>query len=60
MRHPNFRFNKEESDKEKDICVKCKKLTQYTKDVDIDLREHYIEGAGQLCDECYDKIYGQN
>lgn len=55
MRHPNFRFNKEES--EKDICVKCKKPTQYTKDTNIDFRKCYVEGAGQLCDECYDKIY---
>jgi hypothetical protein len=42
---------------EKDSCVVCGKETEYTKDTHIDLREYYIEGAGQLCEECYVSIY---
>jgi NMD protein affecting ribosome stability and mRNA decay len=50
--------NKKQSRMEKmDICVNCGKTTDYPIDMMIDLRKTYVEGAGQLCDECYDKIY---
>lgn len=42
---------------EKEKCVLCDKETEYTKDIHIDYRLHYIEGVGQLCSECYDDIY---
>ena len=38
-------------------CVFCGKETPYTINIHIDYREYYVEGAGQLCKECYDKIY---
>lgn len=44
------------SDKERpdeyDNCVACGKKTPYKKTDHIDMRMHYIEGAGQLCEEC--------
>ena len=40
---------------EYDKCVLCGKDTPYTYDVHIDYRYGYVEGAGQLCRECYDK-----
>jgi len=43
--------------KEKDKCVACDKDTPYSKDVNIDLRTCYVEGAGQLCENCWDDIY---
>lgn len=44
---------------EKDKCVGgCSRETEYDKNTHIDFRLHYIEGAGQLCAECYVKIYG--
>ncbi len=43
---------------DKDKCVNCKKETLYSKETHIDFRLGYIEGAGQLCLECYEKIYG--
>lgn len=33
-------------------CVMCNKPSKYTKDIPIDKRDCYIQGAGQLCDEC--------
>ena len=42
---------------EMDLCVSCGKETEYPKNAHIDYRFHYVEGAGQLCKECYDKIY---
>ncbi len=38
---------------EKDKCVKCGEITMYEKNVHIDRRMGYIEGAGQLCNECF-------
>ena len=41
----------------KDKCISCKKDTQYDEITHIDMRYYYIEGAGQLCPDCYNKIY---
>jgi hypothetical protein len=41
----------------KEQCVMCDSKTEYTKNTHIDQRKHYIEGAGQICEECYIKIY---
>lgn len=43
-----------------EICVLCKKQTQILKDTPIEYREHYIEGGGQLCDECGKTINKEN
>ena len=42
---------------ELDKCVMCGAKTEYTKDIHIDERRHYIEGAGQMCKDCHTKIY---
>ena len=42
---------------EKDKCITCNEESLYDKDINIKFRLGYIEGAGQLCLECYDKIY---
>ena len=39
----------------KDKCVLCGAETPYDESVHIDYRHGYIEGAGQLCKECYAK-----
>ena len=41
----------------KDKCVVCGEKSIYDKEEHIDFRVGYIEGAGQLCLECYNKIY---
>ena len=33
-------------------CVSCGAQTKVPRDMHIDLRAFYIEGAGQLCDDC--------
>ena len=47
----------EGKDKKKDIetdkCVSCNKDTGIPKDTHVDLRKHYVEGAGQLCSKCF-------
>lgn len=44
-------------DKEYEICVCCHKQVKIFKDEEIEFRPFYIEGAGQLCYDCYHKIY---
>ena len=41
----------------KDKCVTCGEESIYDREEYIDFRVGYIEGAGQLCLECYNKIY---
>ena len=41
----------------KDKCVSCGCETTYDKTDHVDYRIGYIEGAGQLCLDCYDNIY---
>ena len=41
----------------KDKCVCCHAKTLFDKDDHIDTRIGYIEGAGQLCLDCFGKIY---
>ena len=37
----------------KDTCILCGKETPYDFETHIDFRTGYIEGAGQLCSDCY-------
>ena len=40
-----------------ELCVNCNKETPYSIDTHIDERQHYVEGGGQLCSKCWNKIY---
>lgn len=39
----------------KDLCIMCGKETAYDFETHIDFRVGYIEGAGQLCQSCYNR-----
>lgn len=39
----------------KDKCILCGVETPYDYETHVDLRLGYIEGAGQLCNVCYNK-----
>ena len=41
----------------KDKCVSCGCKTPYEKSDHLDFRLGYIEGAGQLCLDCYENVY---
>ena len=38
-------------------CVVCGTQTNVPREMHIDFRDCYIEGAGQLCRDCYTKLY---
>lgn len=40
-----------------DKCVSCGKDSKELESTDINYRHFYIEGAGQLCEECYNNLY---
>lgn len=37
----------------KDLCILCGSESPYDFETNINMRIGYIEGAGQLCSECY-------
>ena len=41
-------------------CVSCGEETPYKFSDSIFIRNWYVEGAGQLCKSCYDKVYTDN
>ena len=52
-------IQKYKSNKDKhDEGVMCGQLTEYKQTDHVNIRNHYVEGAGQLCDGCYNKAYG--
>lgn len=42
---------------DKELCVSCGEETPYFFTENINNRNWYVEGAGQLCEECYNRIY---
>ncbi len=40
-------------------CVCCHARTDVPTELDIALRDCYVEGAGQLCRDCYYALYGK-
>ncbi len=47
------RKKKNKSDEEYEFCVICKGKTKIKKSQATDQRYGYVEGAGQVCLECY-------
>ena len=41
-------------------CVCCRRRVDIPKDMEIEFRPFYIEGAGQLCYDCYSELYGKS
>ena len=41
----------------KDRCVSCAVETPYDVTENINNRFYYVDGAGQLCEDCYDRVY---
>ena len=52
----HFEELQEESDKDK--CNLCNNDSPYDKSEPVDDRTAYIEGSGQMCFDCYEKVYG--
>lgn len=42
---------------EKELCIRCGKPTPYHPNTPITLRCYFVEGSGQLCEQCYFTLY---
>ena len=38
-------------------CALCQESTDVLVTTPVTVRSYYVEGAGQLCKECYEKTY---
>ena len=45
---------------ETEKCVRCGIDTGIEVNTPVELRSNYIDGSGQLCQECYKKVYGKD
>lgn len=43
--------------KETETCVICGGDTGVPKGLDISYRMYYVQGTGQLCDDCWDETF---
>ena len=48
---------KEKKPNKHDKCVICNEVTEYAEMDHILARNFYVDGAGQLCQVCYDEFY---
>ena len=40
-----------------ELCIRCGKPTPYHPNTPITLRRYFVEGSGQLCEECFYELY---
>ena len=40
-----------------ELCIRCGKPTPYHPNTPITLRRYYVEGSGQLCEQCFYELY---
>lgn len=45
---------------EMEQCVLCRRMTDVRKSQPVTERKYYIQGAGQLCEACYYRVYGSD
>lgn len=48
---------KENEGNDLEKCVTCDFETNVKINTRVDMRECYVEGAGQLCEDCYKGVY---
>lgn len=41
----------------KEKCVSCGYETDFNTTTDVNYRFHYVEGGGQLCKKCYNRVF---
>lgn len=50
---PPGRLNSDEYE----ICILCGRQTTVPKDMYVEFRDNYVNGAGQLCYKCWKEVY---
>lgn len=44
----------------KEKCIRCGRETEYEVFTPVTVRTFFIEGSGQLCEECFSQLYGSS
>ena len=52
-----LKTKKHATNETKEKCIVCRAETPYNFNTPIAERKYYIEGSGQLCENCYYSIY---
>lgn len=47
------------TNKRRDFCIRGNKPTPYNQSTPITVRRYFVEGSGQLCEECWREVYGE-
>lgn len=50
-------LGREDKETQYENCICCHKKLNILKNEEIEFRPFYIEGAGQLCYDCYHELY---
>lgn len=40
-----------------EICIRCGRATEYDVNMPVEMRRWYVEGSGQLCEACWNKLW---
>jgi hypothetical protein len=43
-----------------DKCVSCGSETDFNTKIDVNYRFYYVDGGGQICKKCYNRIFNDN
>lgn len=41
----------------KELCIRCGKEIEYDTNTPITISRYFVEGSGQLCSLCFQKLY---
>jgi len=44
---------------DKELCIRCGQPTSYDIYTPISSRRYYVYGSGQLCEDCWKRVYGE-
>ena len=41
-------------------CIRCGRPTPYNQSTPVDIRKWYVDGSGQLCEQCFSQLYSSS
>ena len=41
-------------------CIRCGRPTPYDQSTPVHLRRYYVDGSGQLCEQCFSQLYSSS
>lgn len=44
----------------KELCIRCGHPTPYEINTPVEIREWYVDGSGQFCEQCFSQLYSSS